>query len=307
MCNDSGWKSNVSTCVLALCTVPESLTTFNASATMCDWPVRNRSHSLVATSTSLYAIMTFIVVARLVFKKFVVKSLSCDDWVMIVTAISATPTAAMAVYGKSNNNLGHDMWTLTVDQITHTLKCFYFTIITYFITTSLVKLTFVTFYIRIFPSVHTRRVLWGTCILICLNAVAFVLVGVFQCTPINAYWARWTEPETRHCIDLNAIAWSNAAINIALDLWILAIPLWELRRLQLHWKKKIGVGLMFSVGALYVPPIRPFPFDSAVGSSNTWQPQRHHYNHTAPPVPHLVWNRLQLHLVLLQRGPVVVH
>lgn len=30
---------------------------------------------------------------------------------------------------------------------------------------------------------------------------------------------------------------SNAAVNIALDLWILAIPLWELRTLQLHWKK----------------------------------------------------------------------
>lgn len=39
-------------------------------------------------------------------------------------------------------------------------------------------------------------------------------------------------------------------MSIALDLWILAIPLWQLRSLKMHWKKKVGVALMFCVGTL---------------------------------------------------------
>lgn len=39
-------------------------------------------------------------------------------------------------------------------------------------------------------------------------------------------------------------------MSIALDVWMLAIPLWQLRGLKLHWKKKIGVAAMFIVGTL---------------------------------------------------------
>jgi hypothetical protein len=52
------------------------------------------------------------------------------------------------------------------------------------------------------------------------------------------------------CLNINAIAWANAIISILLDVWMLAIPLWQLKGLQLDWKKKLGVGMMFSVAAL---------------------------------------------------------
>ncbi|GKU15511.1 unnamed protein product, partial [Fusarium langsethiae] len=41
-----------------------------------------------------------------------------------------------------------------------------------------------------------------------------------------------------------------ASINIALDIWILAIPLSQLKKMNLDWRKKIGVGIMFSVGII---------------------------------------------------------
>jgi hypothetical protein len=31
---------------------------------------------------------------------------------------------------------------------------------------------------------------------------------------------------------------------------MLGIPLWQIRSLKLHWKKKIGVAMMFFVGTL---------------------------------------------------------
>jgi hypothetical protein len=47
-----------------------------------------------------------------------------------------------------------------------------------------------------------------------------------------------------------AIGWANASISVAMDIWMLAIPMWYLRRLKMHWKKKIGVAAMFIVGTL---------------------------------------------------------
>lgn len=41
---------------------------------------------------------------------------------------------------------------------------------------------------------------------------------------------------------------TRAAVSIALDVWMLAIPLSQLPALKLHWKKKVSVGLMFFVG-----------------------------------------------------------
>ena len=128
---------------------------------------------------------------------------------------------------------------------------FYIQEIIYFVEVSLAKLTLLCFYIRIFPSTRVRHLLLGTVVFNCLFGVAFGLVAVFQCTPISYFWVMWDKEHTGgKCIDINAMSWANAAISILLDVWMLAIPLSQLRNLQLGWKKKVGVALMFSVGLL---------------------------------------------------------
>jgi hypothetical protein len=53
-----------------------------------------------------------------------------------------------------------------------------------------------------------------------------------------------------HCGNNNALAFSHAGVSILFDLAILALPVAQIWGLQLKTKKKIGVLLMFSVGAL---------------------------------------------------------
>lgn len=198
------------------------------------------------------------IVVRFIYKIFVVKiDLGADDWLILTTMVSAAPNTFIIIYGTIANGLGKDIWTLTSEQITNVLRYFYILAILYFLQTALVKLSIVAFYMRIFPSRETRRLLWGTIIFTSLWGAAFIIAAIFQCWPIRAFWTLWDGMHEGRCVDPNALAWSNAAVNIALDLWILGIPLWELRRLQLHWKKKVGVGLMFCVGALYVHPSTP--------------------------------------------------
>lgn len=60
----------------------------------------------------------------------------------------------------------------------------------------------------------------------------------------------WDVPDQRKCINLNAGVWVAAAINIALDLLVVALPVPQVRGLALPNKKKIQVTIMFSIGIL---------------------------------------------------------
>lgn len=225
--------------------------TKNISSTNCGAEVRDRSASHVVLSICLAVIAALFVIVRFSYKILVINvDLGLDDWFVLATMVAAVPSAFITVYGTTANGLGRDIWTLPPQNITNVLMYFYIMACLYFLQATLVKLAILTFYMRIFPSRGAKRLLWGTSILTALWGVAYVIAAITQCRPISYFWTQWDGLHQGSCVDAKAIAWSNAAINIALDLWILAIPLWQLRKLQLHWKKKVGVALMFGVGTL---------------------------------------------------------
>lgn len=80
--------------------------------------------------------------------------------------------------------------------------------------------------------------------------ITFLFLGIFQCHPIESYWENWDRLHGGKCLDIWAISYANASFSIAVDVWLLAMPLFQLTKLQLHWKKKIWIALMFAVGAL---------------------------------------------------------
>jgi hypothetical protein len=80
------------------------------------------------------------------------------------------------------------------------------------------------------------------------STFAFLLVTIFQCRPIEYVWNK--DIKGGKCVNYNAVAWANAAINIQQDLLILLLPVNALRQLQLGFKKKVGMYTMFGVGGL---------------------------------------------------------
>jgi hypothetical protein len=118
----------------------------------------------------------------------------------------------------------------------------------YVITIGLVKVSILLFYLRVFPlkSLHlASRAMITYCV---GSTVAFVLVTAFQCHPIEYTWNK--DIKGGYCVNYNAVAWANAAINIQQDLLIILLPVNALRSLQLCLKKKIGMYAMFGVGGL---------------------------------------------------------
>lgn len=226
--------------------------TKNLTATACNVPIRDKSGQYVAISNSFAIIAAVFVVQRFAYKYWAKLDYGPDDWFTLVTILSSIPLTIFNAYPMVQNGIGRDSWTLALDSVINFVKYFLILEVVYFADIALLKLALLFFYIRIFPGPGVRRLLWGTVILAVLFGITFVFLATFQCTPIDYYWWQWSGEPGHHgtCIDIMAVGWSNAAASIAIDGWMLAIPLWQLRSLKLDLRKKVGVAMMFCVGTL---------------------------------------------------------
>jgi hypothetical protein len=217
----------------------------------CHYPVRDKSHTFFVSSI-VFTVLSTIFVAQ----RFAVKiidpnlDLGWDDYLTLFAAILQAPGTIIGCGPGIASGLGKDIWTLSAEQITSFGYWLYVYTTMYFTNITLCKLAFIFFYLRVFPSTQVRRILWATAIFVAVWGFTFMLVSIFQCSPINFYWLRWDGEHDGRCVNSSHVAWANGAISIALDFWMIGIPLSQLNALNLTWRKKVGVGAMFCVGLL---------------------------------------------------------
>jgi hypothetical protein len=81
-----------------------------------------------------------------------------------------------------------------------------------------------------------------------LTWTALTLAFACGCIPPQALWDK-TIPG--HCINQTACLIASASINLVSDIFIIAVPIAGVMKLQLPTKKKVGVIAIFATGALY--------------------------------------------------------
>ena len=122
--------------------------------------------------------------------------------------------------------------------------------ITWGLSIGLIILSILLFYFRLFPHtwmpkavyiVGTWDVVWTVCTLI---------ITVNQCIPIHFIWNH--EPHDAKCINVNAFYFASGMISTLTILTVLFLPLPIICKLQVSGTKKVGLGISFTVGALYV-------------------------------------------------------
>nr|XP_036587682.1 CFEM domain-containing protein [Colletotrichum truncatum]KAF6798624.1 CFEM domain-containing protein [Colletotrichum truncatum] len=252
ICTNAPLQAEVEVCVLQNCTLRQALTTKNITQTTCHAPVRDRTTMYNTISITMGTLSGVFVVIRIVHKIFAtVGELGMDDWFILITLGSGIPGTVINTHGFAANGLGRDIWTVPFDKVTNFGYWFFVMEPMYFGQVTLLKMSLLFFYMRIFShNKLCKKLIWGTIGFNAVFGITFIFVAVFQCSPISFYWTKWDLEHTGKCLDINAIAWANAGISIVLDFWMLALPLSQIRGLNLHWKKKIGVAMMFFVGTL---------------------------------------------------------
>lgn len=139
-------------------------------------------------------------------------------------------------------------------------QLYYFDELVYITALALTKVSILFFYLKVFPKRSFRICTW---VLISLNlvyAITFDLLLIFQCQPLEGAWKQWDGEFETQCISINVLGWSAAAINIALDVAVIVLPLPELFGLSLSLRKRLQIIAMFAVGFLYGTPLTLQPY-----------------------------------------------
>lgn len=229
----------------------ESLLARNLTSTACNLPIRDNSQTYTTLAITFSIISGVAVLQRFIAKILAENlTLGTDDYMVLLAALVQAPMAAIGVEGGVASGLGRDIWTLEFWQVTDFSFYLYIFTVLYFLNIAVVKLSFLFFYLQVFPKRSVRRYLWATVAFTVCFGITFVFAGIFQCQPVSHYWNRWNSESGGSCVDVSALAWANSGVSIALDLWMIAIPLSQVRNLNLDWKKKTEVAFMFCVGLL---------------------------------------------------------
>ncbi|KAJ5918281.1 hypothetical protein N7454_010656 [Penicillium verhagenii] len=268
LCTDAKYTAILEECVLTSCTIRQSLTTKNVTETACGAPIRNR------TDIVFYSGVIGGVIALVACILRVIARLGCcggifgwDDLTMMLTMCLLVALSALSGV-LANTGLGKDMWTLPFENITHILYIYFWDELIYLSILPMTKISICCFYLRIFPDRQFRTL---TYIVIGLNVsylIAFVLISVFQCRPLPGAWLHWDNEGDYKCNHINAQGWASAAINMVLDIIVMALPLRQLYHLNLSVRKKVYVMCMFGLG-LFVTLVSILRLNSLINFAST--------------------------------------
>jgi ABC-type uncharacterized transport system permease subunit len=86
-------------------------------------------------------------------------------------------------------------------------------------------------------------------------AVAFVLVQLVGCHPLDAYWysALPTYTEEYYCYDEGAAVPAAAIINVIPDFIVVSLPFYVVWGMKMPIRQKLSLFGIFGVGLMYGP------------------------------------------------------
>ncbi|KAH7007257.1 hypothetical protein EDB80DRAFT_718487 [Ilyonectria destructans] len=250
LCVDTVFMAVAQGCQAQNCTVKEILTSTNATLAACGVPPGNQSATVIGIPAAFGSFAILLVLIRIFGRLWVTKiDLDWDDY-LIVAAMVFASVLNFVCFPMASHGMGKDFWTISFPNIDMTLKLLYIAEIFYMVAEMLVQMSLLAFYIRVFPgaSVFVRRSSWTLMGIVGCFGIANTCAMIFQCTPIPFFWTGWAGESTGTCININLFSWIRAAIEIAIDVAIISLPLPSVIKLQMNWKKKFQVLLMFLIG-----------------------------------------------------------
>ncbi|KAI0907331.1 hypothetical protein F4823DRAFT_23180 [Ustulina deusta] len=142
-------------------------------------------------------------------------------------------------------------WNIRASEVPSALYIVYINTPLFQATMGTVKTAILLEWVRLFVPHGTRPPFWWMCRIVMwvniLYYISVIIVSTVSCSPHEKIWDP-TLPGT--CLNIKAFFVSNATLNLASDIIILALPQRSIWSLNMSRDKKIGVSLVFAVGVI---------------------------------------------------------
>lgn len=127
-----------------------------------------------------------------------------------------------------------------------------------------VKLSILTYYVRIFQIRPFRIAVYAVGSLVVVWAITVWFISIFSCRPINGFWDTSVKSS---CVSNKEFYVGNAVPNICTDVMILILPLRMVWGLQTTRMQKVTLSGIFLLGGLSVLPSPLLPVDLEANES----------------------------------------
>lgn len=253
ICTNAPLTAEMGKCVLAGCSVRDALLTQRFDATTCGAPVTDDSMGLKVITPLFGALAVLFFMCRVWARSLtgMAASWQTDDWMCLVTTAFSIPLTVVS-YLFAAHGLGRDLYMVDFADITFVLEMYYYSEVLYLVVIFMTKISICFFYLRIFPKKAFRVRVFTIVGLSSACAVGFIVVTIFQCTPIPGAWLRWDGTYPAVCRDVQTQALYAAISSIILDVATIFLPMTELWALNMSLRKKLGVMTMFATGVFVV-------------------------------------------------------
>jgi len=236
---------------------------------------------IVRLNSAFIAVACLVIGLRLFVRVFMVKHVVIEDYLMVAAGITYVAFSGMNLLGTlpsgagiavsspcigTKYGLGHHIWDLPLatllEQVkkviqvlrtrphtgmtSDTFQTLWISQVMYATSLTLVKLSIMSCYYRIFPSQTLRRTLIGLSIPINCVWLVNIFATLFECTPVRAAWD--FSIENRKCIDIGSVYYFSTAFSILTDLLLCILPLPLFWNLKLPKREKYIVSVLFMLG-----------------------------------------------------------
>ncbi|RGP69226.1 pth11-like integral membrane [Fusarium longipes] len=172
-----------------------------------------------------------------------------DDWIIVLGMILVGGTAGLAIAG-GHFGAGKHIWAVKMDDLQEIYKILFAYTFLYAASCSVIKLSILIFYHRVFPStelVFRASMIFGYFLSLSYPVVIWVTMGN-ACRPFEHFWTQFAGTQGT-CIDINTFFLALGIINMINDFYILLIPIPQIFQLQMSLKKRLGItGIMMLGG-----------------------------------------------------------
>ncbi|KAF7884061.1 uncharacterized protein EAF01_011484 [Botrytis porri] len=222
------------------------------SATDPNLPHDSKVDQILGVCSAMLVITTVVVAARIWTRLKLAKGgLGSDDWCIIVAWVLAIAFDLDPI-NQVKFGLGQHIYDLPENtNFSASLELYCFGEIIYFICVAVTKIAILILYLRLATSKVLRSLIWGVMAFVALTSLSCVVATIFQCTPISK---AWEQPVTDKgsCIQINALFYANAGLDIFQDLVIYILPMRMLYSIQIPRRQKYVLMIVFAVGGFVV-------------------------------------------------------
>lgn len=222
------------------------------------WPKSNhvnpetRGHLGMVVGVLLAVMVTIILAIRLYSRKWLTRGcFGLDDVFIMFAYIPATAYTIIGIVEEDTFEWNRHTWDLEQEYFVPGLQLILVNQILFDLATSLTKLSILALLYRLASASGDRKMTIAVLVSIAIvgfNCFVFIIVSVFQCTPLSEFWELSRLPQ--HCIDQDAHLRAVNLINTLTDWLVVLLPLKTVLSLNLPSRQISIVLFLFGVGVL---------------------------------------------------------